>query len=453
MLLFVGVLMGALDIAIIGPALPAIQADFNLDGRQLAVLFNAYVLGQVIGTQPLAKLADRFGPRAIYILAITFFALGSLLLVIARDPLTMYAGRAIQGFGAGGIFPVATTVIAAKLSREDRGPALGLLGSVWGLAFCIGPVLGGILLNYSWRWLFVVNLPIAALLVVGAWKLLPATAATRRLPFDFAGAAALLVGLCALVLGLNNLDTNNIADSLRQLVVAIPLLIFVVLMPLFLWLETRAEDPIVRPGLLRSRQVTTAALIAAGAGAIQTATLFYPALAVEAIGVSESTAAFMLLPGVVVATIGAVIVGKLINTVGTRLLILFSLVLMGIGLVMFGQAQMNLATFIVATMISALGSAGLVGAPIRWTILNESRPDERAAAQGLLSNITSVGRLMGAATVGATIASKGGGVPGYQSAFIGAAILGSLLFLLSMTLKSRRAEQATTHGEPAPASA
>ena len=142
-LLFVGTLMGALDLAIIGPALPVIQVEFGMRQTQLAGLLNAYVLFQMIGALLLAKMADRFGPRLIYIISITLFATGSLMLVVAESSWVLYAGRATQGFGAGGIFPAAAAVIGARLEPHQRGPALGVLGMVWGVAFLAGPILGG----------------------------------------------------------------------------------------------------------------------------------------------------------------------------------------------------------------------------------------------------------------------------------------------------------------------
>ena len=138
-LLLMGVLMGALDLAIVGPALPAIQAEFGLSSRALAWLFNLYVLGQLVGTPILAKLSDRIGPRPVYISSTLLFALGSLLLVIAPGTEWLFIGRAVQGFGAAGIFPVAVKVIGDVFPPEKRGGALGLLGAVFGLAFLIGP--------------------------------------------------------------------------------------------------------------------------------------------------------------------------------------------------------------------------------------------------------------------------------------------------------------------------
>ena len=187
-LLFVGVLMGALDLAIIGPALPAIQAEFALDNRQLSWLFNVYVLAQLPGTPLLAKMSDRFGRRDVYIACVAAFAVGSLLLVVAGNFETLIVGRGIQGFGASGIFPVAAAVIGDTFPEEKRGGALGLIGAVFGLAFLIGPVLGGILLRYSWEWLFLINLPIAVGLIVAAWHRSSRTATARSHPGRAAGA-------------------------------------------------------------------------------------------------------------------------------------------------------------------------------------------------------------------------------------------------------------------------
>ncbi len=452
-LLFIGVLMGAVDIAIIGPALPAIQAEFDMTGRQLSVLFNAYVLCQMIGAQLLAKISDRIGLRAVYMFSIGCFALGSLLLSFAPDIYTLYTGRSIQGFGAGGIFPVAAAVIAARLPMEKRGQALGILGSVWGIAFLIGPILGGIFLRFSWQWLFLVNLPIAALLMIGAFRMLPTDRPARRAPFDLAGTLMLVVGITALVVGINQVDTNAVLASIFSWQVLPLLLVFAMLAPLFWKREKLAADPIIRPGLFDSRQIRTACAVAGGAGAMQSAGVFLPTLIVAAIGITEANAALLLLPGVIMSTIASPVVGRLINVVGTRLLVLTSLVLVTSSFVLLGRSELTLPVIIAANVINGLGSAGLVGAPLRFIMLAEARPQERGSAQGLLSVCTSLGRLVGAAAVGAVAASQGGGIAGYQSAFAGMAFLAVTLILLAALLKSRTAERQDAEALPASASA
>lgn len=440
-LLFVGTLMGALDLAIIGPALPVIQLEFDMHERDLAGLLNAYVLFQMIGALLLAKLADRHGPRPIYIASIALFALGSLMLVIGEVSWMLFAGRAIQGFGAGGIFPAAAAVIGARLGIEERGKALGILGAVWGLAFLAGPLLGGILLRYSWQWLFAINLPIAVILIAGALKILPPGGAREPQPFDTQGMLILMVALGVLILAITGIDTTAPLDSLLTLRVGGSLVLIVALTAVFWRIEKRAVDPIVRPELFHSSQITKSCIISTGTSALQAGSIFLPALLVAALGIAPADAALLLLPGVVAATIAAPLFGRMINMVGTRLILVVCQVLTAISIGMYAWVDMTVFVFLVASIIGGIGSAGLVGAPLRYIMLAETDNNDRAAAQGLLSVVSSVGRLVGAAVVGAVAASLGGGVAGYQAAFSSLIGLAAVILLTAMTLKSKAAEK------------
>ncbi len=441
-LLFVGVLMGALDLAIIGPALPAIQADFGMDNRQLSWLFNIYVLTQLVGTPLLAKLSDRFGRRLVYVLSVGGFALGSLLLVIAPGIGVLMLARAIQGFGAGGIFPVAAAVIGDTFPPDKRGGALGLIGAVFGLAFLIGPVLGGILLRWSWHWLFLINLPIAALLIAYAWRLLPGSGAREPRPFDAAGALTLSLALAGLAIAVTNLDSSRLLDSLRSLQVWPYLLGTAVLLPLFWHFEKRAADPVVRPSFFDSRQIRLTVTIALGVGTVESGSVFFPALAVAGLGVSESTAAWLMLPSVLAMTIAAPLIGRLLDRIGSRLIVQCGLGCVFAALLMYAELPIDYTIFIVGGILGGFGLAGLLGAPFRYIVLNEARPEDRAAAQGLLTVFMAVGQLLGAAIVGGVAASRGGGVSGYQSAFLVLAVLTGLLVFLAFALKKRAAERA-----------
>jgi MFS family permease len=447
-LLFAGVLMGALDLAIIGPALPAIQAEFGMNDRQLSVLFNAYVLCQIVGTPLLAKLSDRFGAQAIYIFSIGCFAAGSLLIVTTSIPGLVFMGRGIQGFGAGGIFPVAAAVIGAELPREKRGPALGLIGVVFGAAFLLGPILGGVLLRFSWQWLFIINLPIAALLIYGARRLLPTARAAKPRPFDLAGSFALTIALTALVISLNNFDSLAVMASLKSPFFLPFVLVFAVAGWKFWRIEQRTADPIIRPAFFRSRQITATCLVALGAGAIQSGSVFYPALAVAALGVSQSDAAFLLLPGVVASMISSPIVGRLLNHIGTRTIVFASLMLVYASLMTYGLADLRIATFIGAGIVGGIGMAGLVGAPLRLSMLNAAAPRDRGSAQGLLNVFYSVGRLLGAAIVGGVAASHGGGTTGYQVAFVVLGIPAAVMVFVATRMQSWATEQAIDEQKP-----
>jgi MFS family permease len=302
-----------------------------------------------------------------------------------------------------------------------------MLGTVFGLAFIIGPVLGGLLLPYGWHWLFAINLPISAVLILGALRLLPAGRRTAHKPLDVAGIATLSVALSALVYGVSSLDPHALAHSFLEWPTLGALLGALALLPLFWMIEQRAVDPIVRPGLLGSRPVLAAALIGAGIGAIQAGGAFYPALAIASLGVTDSLAAWLLVPGVVVATVASPVTGRLIGVVGTRATIGMGLLLMASSLLIFGAAGMSVPVFIAASLIGNAGLGGVLGAPLRMVVLDNSAPAERGSAQGLLSNFTSIGRLLGAAIVGSVAASTGSGAAGYQSAFLLLAALAGVL--------------------------
>lgn len=436
-LLFVGVLMGALDLAVIGPALPAIQSDFGLDNRQLSWLFNIYVLAQLVGTPLLAKASDKFGRRDVYIGCILGFAAGSLLLVIGGNYEMLFVGRGIQGFGASGIFPVAAAVIGDTFPEEKQGGALGLVGAVFGLAFLIGPVLGGILLQYAWEWLFLINIPIAAVLIIAAWRLLPSGGSGGQLPFDWTGAVLLTVMLGSLAIAITNLDTTQTLVSLLSLDVGPYLIISVISAPLFWRRELRAPDPVIRPSFFRSRRMKLVLMIAAGVGTTESAQVFLPALAVAALAVTESMAAWLMLPAVFVMIFVSPLVGKVVDKTGPAPVIRASLFFVFAGLLVYGFAAMNYVSFIGGSLVVGIGLAALLGAPMRYVILEEAAPQDRASAQGLLNIFLAIGQLGGAAIVGSVAASTGGGQAGYQSSF---AVLGAItaaLLMLAFLLRQK----------------
>ncbi|MCK6371900.1 MAG: MFS transporter, partial [Gammaproteobacteria bacterium] len=402
LVLFAGVLMGALDIAIVGPALPAIQAEFGVDSRQMAWVFNIYVLCSLVSTPLMAKLSDRFGRRNIYVLDVLLFVGGSVIVAAATGFEMMIVGRAVQAFGAGGILPVAAAVIGDTFPQEKRGGALGLIGAVFGMAFLIGPFLAGFILLYaSWHWLFLINLPIGALLILGALRLLPATKPATRKPFDLAGVAVLSVLLTALAYGVTALDPRQALLGMFQPGIGGFILVAFVLAPVFWRLENHAADPVLQPRLFRSRQMIVAGLLAIGTGMSETSGVFLPALAVTGLGMSPHQASFWMIPTVIALTIGSPLAGRLLDRVGSKIIVQAGLLLTSIGFFLFAWLGTDIVWFVVGQLLCGLGLAALLGAPLRYVVLNEARPEERGAAQGLLVVVLSIGQLSGAALVGA----------------------------------------------------
>jgi len=440
-LLFVGVLMAALDIAIVGPALPAIQGDFGVTEKALAWVFSLYVLGNLVGTPVMAALSDRAGRRWIYALCVGGFALGSLIVALAPTFAVLLAGRLVQGFSAGGIFPVASAVVGDTFPPEQRGSALGLLGAVFGIAFLIGPILGGVLLLLGWPWLFLINLPIALGVIVLSLRLLPTAGARAGAPFDLAGTLTLGAALAALAYGLTVLDPAQLSQGQIDPLAPPMLAVAVLLLPVFVWIERRAAAPILQPALFRSRPIRLTAVLAVGAGIAETSVVFIPALLTIAFGVSASTASFMLLVIVLAMAVGSPVSGRLLDRFGSRLVITGGTLLSAVGLLVLGLFPGSLALFYVASVLLGLGLAVLLGAALRYVLLNETAASERAAAQGLLTVTMGVGQLLGAVVVGLIAASATLPLDGYARAFLSIGLLMALLTLAALGLRDRTAER------------
>ena len=457
--LFLGVLMGALDIAIVSPALTPIQAYFGVDERAKSWIFTIYVLFNLIGTPLMAKLSDIFGRRSIYILDISMFAVGSLVVALAPHALfsVLLVGRALQGFGAGGVFPVASAVIGNSFPPEKRGGALGLIGAVFGLAFLVGPILGGIIMSFTvWQWLFIINLPIAVVVIVLGLRLLPATHPETRRAFDWAGMLVLGVLLTALAYALNQIDTQNFFASLVSLNVWPFMVLAIVLVVVFPIIERRAEDPVLRIQLFSSRQSVLASALAAGAGLGEVGMVFIPSLAVAAMPaiINKHTASYLLMPVVLAMAVGSPLVGRILDKAGSKLVVLVGSILAAIGMIMLGIPAVTsvLALFIIAGIVIGLGLSALLGAPVRYIMLNEAPACDRTAAQGAITLFTSIGQLTSSALVGAVAASQGGGVKGYGSAYLVIGGIAVVLVLLTIGLKNRNEEMATIQQAQAAAS-
>lgn len=434
--LFAGVFMGALDIAIVGPALPAIQGAFEVDSRALSWVFNTYILIGLLSAPLMAKLSDRYGRRAIYLLDIALFALGSLVVALSPSFWVLLVGRAVQALGAGGVLPVASAVIGDTFPPERRGPALGLIGAVFGLAFLLGPLLGGLLLQWSWQWLFLVNLPVAAVVSWQASRLLPSARPVVQSPFDALGTVLLSIALLSLALGVSGIDVAAVAPSLSSPRILSLLIIAAVAAPLFWAAEKRAADPVLPPDLLRSRELKVVGLIATGTGLAEAGMVFLPALAVAGLGVRESTASFMLLPLVSAMIVGAPLAGWLVARRGAKQIIQSGLLLLVSGMLIFSIPVLSTATFYLAGALVGVGLASLLGAPLRYVVIREVPEAQRGAGQGLLTLFLSVGRIAGAAAVGGFVASRGEDIAGFQGAYLFVAGMMSLVVMLSVLLKA-----------------
>jgi multidrug resistance protein len=428
--------MAALDIGIVGPALPAIKESFAVNERDLSWVFGIYVLFQLVGAPVIAKLSDRHGRRASYVTCVAVFACSSLIVALSSTFATLLVGRAIQGFCAGGILPVASAVIGDTFPPDRRGRALGMIGAVFGVAFLLGPLLGGILLRWGWQWLFLLNLPLAAVVLWQAMRVLPNVRQSPTAAIDWLGVLLLSVMLASLAWSISELDMSVPLSSILSVKILPFLLLSLLCIPALYFAQRVAADPVLHPDLLGSRELRIIGSIALVTGIAEASMVFLPTLAVVGLSVPETTASFMMVPLVLALTLGAPTAGRLSDRFGPKRVIQSGLLLTASGLLVFSLVRLSDSSFFAAGILVGIGLSALI-APLRFVVMQEVSPAQRGAGQGLLVTCLGMGRLTGAAMVGGIAASGASLILGYQNALLVSAGLLSVVVIISPALKTR----------------
>lgn len=447
-LLFVGVLMGALDISIVGPAIPAIESSIKVDKQLLSWIFSIYVLANLVGISLMAKLSDLYGRRKIYIISLAIFATGSLIVAISGKFNLLITGRAIQGFGASGIFPVASAVVGDIFPPEKRGRALGLIGAVFGIAFIIGPVIAGVILKYFvWNDLFLINLPIAVVLIYYSHKLLPSVRVEKVSALDWKGITLLGLLLSSFAFGINNIDPGAFINSLISIKV-LPFLGFTLFtFILLIKIEKMAVIPVLNPVLFKNRQIRLTGLIAVGTGIFQASFVFLPSMAIASFEVPLSTASFMLMPVVIATALGSPISGRMLDKYGSRILVVAGLIFTTVGFYLLSNSSGTKLLFYSGGVFMGLGFSVLSGSALRYIMLNEVSSSERASTQGIITIFISIGQMSGAALIGAIVSSASAQLKGYKEGFLLVAVLALFLSISGFFLKSREKELLTASNQ------
>jgi EmrB/QacA subfamily drug resistance transporter len=439
--LFIGVLMGALDISIVGPAIPAIEKTIQTDKQQISWIFSIYILANLTGISLMARMSDLFGRRKIYIVALAIFSIGSFVVAASHSFNILLTGRAIQGFGASGIFPVASAVVGDIFPPEKRGRALGLIGAVFGIAFILGPVIAGIILKFLvWNDLFYLNLPIAALLIYLSSRLLPNEPVAKISVIDWKGILLLAVLLASFAFGINGIRADSFAESIISWRVIPFLCISLVAFISLIIAERNISSPVVNLRLFMVRQIRLTGLIAIGTGIFQASFVFLPSMAISSFGVSTAAASFMLLPVVIATAIGSPVSGRLLDKYGSRSLVFSGLLLAAMGFIAISFSADQKTIYYAGGILLGFGFSILSGSALRYIMLNEVPGSERASTQGIITIFVSVGQILGSAVIGAVLASYKLPGAGFRTVFIMIFLVALVMVFFSIFLKSRDAE-------------
>ena len=435
-LFLIGVFMGSLDTGIIGPVLPSIEQSFNLTSRESSWIFTLFVIFFMIGSPVMAKFSDFYGRKKIFILDVVLFGIGSCLIAFSANIESIFLGRIIQGFGCGGIFPVGGAFIGDAFPLEERGKALGILGSVFGISAIGGPLVGAALIPYGWNWCFTINIPISIFIILFALYILPDAENKRKLKIDYPGILILSLLSIFLAYGLNQIDSSNFISSLLSPKVLPFLLIFIILIPIFFRVEKRAEESIVAIHMLKNKEIRIACIETLAYGIIYSSAIFIPSLVILSMGLNDQLASLMLIPILGANAVAAPILGKILESTGSRKIRMVGTILLTSGLIASAVYPNNFLLFIIAGCLVGVGLVTIIGAPLRYIVLSEAKPIERGAGQAIVNMLSSAGQLIGGALIGGIIASFAG-IMGYKISLILASAVAFIAFLFTLKLKSR----------------
>ncbi len=427
--LALGVFAGALDLSVLAPALPALGRNFAVQTGDLAWVFTVYLLVTVVSIAIASSMADRYGRRPIYLICMSLFAAGSVLAIVAPSYSIFIVARAIQALGAGGIFPVATATIGDVVPAPRRGAALGIVAATWGLAAIIGPSLGGLVTHYvSWRFIFVANLPLAAVVFWLALKELPTHAPRQRGPVDVVGLALLCSGLLALMDGLIATRlTIGIAGA--------------VLLAAFTFWERRAPNPIVPLELLATPQLVCTYALEITIGVLEGSLFFIPAVLVAAQGMSAAAAGFIAALGALAFVIVIPASGRALDRIGSRDVLLIGTIVSEIGLALFALGFGSMPIALLGIVVAGAGFGALLGAPTRYIVTNETPERVRATAVGVLSQALIVGQILGSSLAGGVMSAAQNELGGYRHAYLVFCAVAFLALVLASSLKPRTEER------------
>ncbi len=412
--LFTGLALGsflaALDQTVVATALPRIVGD--LGGlSSYTWLATAYLLTATALTPLYGRLSDHYGRRTPYLIALAVFVVGSLAAAAAQTIGELVAARAVQGAGAAGLLTLALAVVGDELAPRERARYQGLFGGIFALASLVGPPLGGALTDtVGWRWIFALNVPLGC---TAAVLLVPVLSRTRRLEarVDYAGAALLIGGVSALLLGIvwGGVERPWGSATILGLLVA-----GVLLVAAFVAHEPRVPAPILPLRLLRERTFAVACSAGFCVGACLFGAIFFVPLFLQVAEHRSASAAGRSLVILTLALVlGAAISGRVISRTGKlRIFPLTGTALLTAGFFLLRQAATPPSPPSALTIpLAVIGlGIGLVMQVLVLAVQATAPLDSLGAATSAAGFFRSIGGTIGTAALGALLANRVGAV-------------------------------------------
>ncbi|MFF2326820.1 MULTISPECIES: MDR family MFS transporter [unclassified Streptomyces] len=433
--LMITMLLAMLDNLIVGTAMPTIVGD--LGGLEhLSWVVTAYTLATAASTPIWGKLGDMYGRKGVFLTSIVLFLIGSVLSGMAQDMGQLIGFRALQGLGAGGLIVGVMAIIGDLVPPRERGKYQGMMAGVMAVAMIGGPLVGGTITDHlGWRWTFYINLPLGAvaLAMVTAVLHLPKRERTGART-DYLGAALLTVGITAIVLvttwgGSEYAWTSAVIMELVAIGVAS--------LAGFLFVETKAVEPIIPLHIFRNRNFTLMSVVGFITGFVMFgAVLFLPLYQQSVQGASATNSGLLLLPMLLSMMVVSLVAGRVTTSTGRyKVFPVAGSVLMVTGLFLLSQMDTGTTRFVSGVSMAVLGAG--MGFLMQITMLvaqNSVEMKDMGVASSATTLFRTLGSSFGVAIMGALftgrvqdeMAARGGGGATEKTAQLDAAGLAKL---------------------------
>ena len=408
--LVIGFFMILVDVSIVSIATPALMDSFDAGIEPVLWVTSAYLLAYAVPLLITGRFGDRYGPKRLYLAGLAIFTVASLACGLSPTIGWLIAARAVQGLGASMMTPQTMAVITRTFPPERRGSAMALWGATAGVAFLVGPLLGGVLLDsLGWEWIFFINVPVGLVGLVAAWRLVPRLEVHAH-AMDWVGVALSAVGLFLVIFALQEgeqRDWGAIAGP-----VTIPMLIGIgalVLVAFIVWQARGPREPLVPLRIFLDRNFSLANIAITTMGLAVTAMMFPLLIWLQTVrGFSPTEAALVLAPQAIASILLARRVGHLVDRIHPR--VLPSLGLAGFAITLFALSRLMTPDSPMWAVLLTTTCIGITGACI-WgplaTTANRNLPVRVAGAgSGIYNTTRQVGSVIGSAAIAALMSAR-----------------------------------------------
>lgn len=452
--LLLALLMALLDETIVNVGVKTLSSEFGSPLATIQWVTAGYLLAVAVATPFAGWAVDRFGGRAMWLAAVSLFVLGSFLSGIAWSAESLIAFRVVQGLGGGMIVPVVQTVLATSAGPSRVAKAMALISIPLTLGPILGPVVGGVLVDtVSWRWMFLINLPIGIVALFLALRTLPRETHSGRPgeALDVLGLVLLSPGFAALVFGVTTAAHTGDAGSakvLGSLGLGVVLLVGYVVHAL-----RTAKSPLIDVRMFANRGFTMAVVTMFFVGAVANTLLFLtPLYYQQSRGFGALHAGLLLIPSGVLGAAGAITSGKTASKVTARLTSTVGMALAALGTLVFTQAGPDTNSALLSVALGLTGFGIGLTAPGTMAFMYQTVGEANAPrATSALFIFNQIGGALGIAVVALTVQQRLGDSGGHPASAYAGTYVAVIVFALVAALAALWLPGAFRASAPAPA--